>query len=1377
MNRTIRLSKLSLITLISSLFIACMGDEIPLPPEGSGFEFVWNDEFNDTTLDSNTWNILIGDGTNYGTTPGWNRNEQTWYTEDNISIADGILTITAREENTEGYPYTSGKLNTRNKVSAKYGRLEAKIKTANGKGLWSAFELHSAEETFGPGAASGQINILEAAYQEDTKSNIFGSAHFGMSEPLQVISGAYAEVVPHEDFHEYAIEWDETEIRWYMDDVHYATVKKEDWWNYYYAGLEDGYISSEGAPFNQEFYIHLNLAVGGDWLGEPSSNTEFPAKMEIEYIRYFECPEENAPCISTRDDSVTQSTAELTTNTLDFYVNSPEELLLDEVVPLHIFSSGMQDDNARHSEIDIGGEHGTVIDFYTTDEAYFGLAAKFNGLEFFGIGNVERLEPGAGELKFDIYVDSTLTSPSTTLTFSFGNASAWSYKTLAISDLIPDAWNNISFPLNEFLFDPYSLPLDLTSVVEVLQVYSGSHTHIQIDNVRFTCGVPSYTNCGVQVGNTPPSPTPTPTATPIPTPDPSKPLVIFDDTLGTDIQLNLGVYDPDTEISSAIVDGGERGDILKLRKNGTLGIFEFNFKNGVVDLSPLYETGELIFDLFVENNVDATQMIIRMDSTWPYASDKIIDLPPEGEWTEVRISVKQLIDAGNPITDSPADIHAIYNPLVIDPLGNLTFLLDNIRFEGGTIEPTPTPTPTTKPTPNPNWPHNLLTDDLSGEYSIDYYDPENVMSHTITIDPDRGTILQVQKLGTVGNLAFNHQAEYIDLSAWYESGELVFDVRVDQETTTEQLIVRMDSGWPNVSELAVDLPQQTGEWMTVRLKVKDIVDAGNPLESGKADLSSLLHPVVFESYGPLSFSVSNLRFEIPFSIIKPELSAAYEIIGHQLNSDYGFYSYNPNNNISISLYHFDNEPDEVRIEKTGEVGNIAFALFNHALDLSEWIEEGELVFELRSDSYPLDTNMSVRMDSGWPNVSDYTIQIPTDIFTWETYRIKIKDIIASGNPYEPGTANPSYLMNPVVFENFSAQDFSIRNVRFEAPVVTPTPEPKPDLVLFADGINENYTFYEYDPYEILTFSIVEDESHGAILNINKADSLSGNLSFFAYNGFEDFSSWYERGDIVFDLRPESAPQGASLIIRMDSGWPNVSDYIISMPAIGTWSEIRVPVKDIIDRGNPYEPGQADPSQIMNPVVFEPLDIMEFSIDNLRFEEGTAEPTPTPSAPLILFKDEINPDYELEIYASDDNLFYQLVEDNEQGSVIKIEKLNGIANISFRFITGVIDFSNWYETADLVFDIRIDDQTDTQNMTVRMDSNWPNVSDATITLPREVGVWTEVRLNVKALIDAGNPYISGQANPSMIYRPLVLEPYGALNFSIDNVRFEPTQTNQ
>jgi beta-glucanase (GH16 family) len=245
---------------------------------------VWSDEFDDNTIDPAKWTFDLTNGASVNN-PGWGNNELQYYTSrpDNVKEENGRLVITARKENYEGFGYTSSRIKTKGLFSKTYGKFEIRAKTPAGKGLWPAIWMLPENSAYGVWAASGELDIMETwGSRPDT---IAGTIHYGQQWPGNTHSGNEYKFTDSttQQFHTYSIEWEPNEIRWYVDGILYST--KNDW---YSRSQNEPANYAYPAPFDQPFHLLMNLAVGGNFDGDPTPDTVFPQAMEIDYVRVYE---------------------------------------------------------------------------------------------------------------------------------------------------------------------------------------------------------------------------------------------------------------------------------------------------------------------------------------------------------------------------------------------------------------------------------------------------------------------------------------------------------------------------------------------------------------------------------------------------------------------------------------------------------------------------------------------------------------------------------------------------------------------------------------------------------------------------------------------------------------------------------------------------------------------------------------------------------------------------------------------------------------------------------------------------------------------------------------------------------------------------------
>lgn len=251
-------------------------------PEYEGYDLLWNDEFDGTAVDMDTWNFEQRE-------PGWTNNELQEYTDssENIFVRDGALVLKALATPSEdgGTYYTSGKVTTQNKQDFMYGKVVVSAKVPEGQGLWPAIWMMPTDENvYGQWPKCGEIDIMEVlGNQTDIAYSTihYGEPHGEQQGFLKLENGTYAD-----SFHEFSVEWEPGEMRFYIDGNLVNTVN--DW----FSAVEGEDDKPYPAPFNQTFFVQMNLAVGGNWPGNPDETTDFSkAEFMIDYVRVYQKPE------------------------------------------------------------------------------------------------------------------------------------------------------------------------------------------------------------------------------------------------------------------------------------------------------------------------------------------------------------------------------------------------------------------------------------------------------------------------------------------------------------------------------------------------------------------------------------------------------------------------------------------------------------------------------------------------------------------------------------------------------------------------------------------------------------------------------------------------------------------------------------------------------------------------------------------------------------------------------------------------------------------------------------------------------------------------------------------------------------------------------
>ncbi|RTL47201.1 MAG: glycosyl hydrolase family protein [Burkholderiales bacterium] len=225
------------------------------------WQLIWSDEFNGSI--GPNWVFETGAG-------GWGNNELQYYRRENATIENGALVITARRENFGGASYTSARMKTQGLKTFRFGRIEARMKLPSFMGAWPAFWMLGANLPQVGWPASGEIDIMEHVNAEN---RVYGTVHWqDANNQYASYGGNTAATVT--DWHVYAVEWDTSAIRWYVDGTKYHEVN-----------IANGVNGTD--EFQKDFFLLLNFAVGGNWPGFNVDNAALPAKMYVDYVRVY----------------------------------------------------------------------------------------------------------------------------------------------------------------------------------------------------------------------------------------------------------------------------------------------------------------------------------------------------------------------------------------------------------------------------------------------------------------------------------------------------------------------------------------------------------------------------------------------------------------------------------------------------------------------------------------------------------------------------------------------------------------------------------------------------------------------------------------------------------------------------------------------------------------------------------------------------------------------------------------------------------------------------------------------------------------------------------------------------------------------------------
>ena len=823
------------------------------------WQLVWSDEFDGENIDSSNWTKEVN-------CEGGGNNEKQCYTDsdENAFISDGMLNIVAlpAAEGAEK-PYTSARLNTKYKADFKYGRIEMRAKLPSGQGSWPAFWMLPTDEVYGGWPKSGEIDIVEAVNlkvaNEDgsVESNIHGTLHYGRDWPNNVSSGkAYAlpdGVNPADDFHTYAIEWQEGEIRWYMDGYLYATqrqsevrynskdeavgLKHRGWFaEYFEQGSGELVTHWDTAPFDQQFHLILNLAVGGDW-PENVNNTGIDAdafaagqSFVVDYVRVYECasnPDTGRGCETVRpgyddlDDALVEGEApvpappssgaakNLTIFDNELNVNWAAWDCCGGSTP------GLVEDSERGNVMEfLVGEAPTVNGFISRAEFLTDPQAQPSPFDASGM-----LE--SGYVRFDMKVTSLPSDPSAPWKFkieSEGAATAVELDLTASSEgaaPVAGEWQTYTFTLQQLA----DAGLDI-SAIDVLMIFPawgmGNGAVYLVDDVEIAQ-------------------------------DTSLPeLTLFQDSVNADWPLwdCCGGSTP-VEVS----DDAEHGIVAEFAIGEAPTVMGFSTRTDVggagkpFDASALLDGGVLQFEMKVVSmpNDPAATWKLKVESD-NAASAVEVDLstaneghtPQAGEWQTYTFNLNTLAQAG--LDPSAIDVVMIFPAW---GTGNgAVYRVDNAKIY--------------HPEANKSVSGlSLFKEEAAEQWQI--WDCCGGSTPTVETDEDaaHGKVAQFVIGSTPTVMGFLADDDvYYDASHLLESGVVRFDMKITSAPSNPdaQWLFKIES---NDASAAVELAladsiegqaPQAGEWQTYTFSLQALYDAG-------LDISAIDVVMVFPSWG------------------------------------------------------------------------------------------------------------------------------------------------------------------------------------------------------------------------------------------------------------------------------------------------------------------------------------------------------------------------------------------------------------------------------------------------------------------------------------------------------------------------------------------------
>lgn len=477
--------------------------------EPNNWKLVWSDEFDGNNLDTTKWS--------YEENCKGNGDELQCYTSrpENVSVADGNLHIKVRKENFSGpavwndepgydphdtsktLGYTSGRLRSKLKGDWTYGRIEIKSKLPGGQGMWPAAWMLPTDSKYGEWPASGEIDIVEA-FNNDVVNNsaVFGTLHYGATWPgYHGMTGTNYKTTNnlYDSYHTYAIEWEEGEIRWYVDDIHYATQTKNGWFTIY-GGTGAKIIGHNNEPFEQRFHVLLNVAVTGT-----TNASSFTQEMTVDYVRVYSCSLDTVTgkgC-ATHVNPAIKPLAGTPQNSFSLFANGASTLNISvNNKTVSNAPSPKADDANVVSNAAAPDGNNTVWDlqFNTVpSNAYLNWGAM-NGVT--GIDQGFNLSPmwDFGEITFDLFVESLDDAASLKVQMDSGLPNVSYYP---ITGIEKGKWKTYTIPFVNLKSNTSpSGSLNSGRVITPFVVaVDGGKAHIKLNNIKFNC---IGTNCGIK---------------------------------------------------------------------------------------------------------------------------------------------------------------------------------------------------------------------------------------------------------------------------------------------------------------------------------------------------------------------------------------------------------------------------------------------------------------------------------------------------------------------------------------------------------------------------------------------------------------------------------------------------------------------------------------------------------------------------------------------------------------------------------------------------------------------------------------------------------------------------------------------------------------
>ncbi len=1011
-----------LFTLVLTLsLLGCGGaktktDSTKIDPQQpvSDWEMVWSDEFDGETINSQNWTHEVDCW-------GGGNNEKQCYTEnaENSFVSDGTLKLVAlpAEENAT-LPYTSARIISKNKADFKYGRFEIRAKMPFGQGSFPAFWMLPTDERYGGWPKSGEIDILETVNLKTVnnegiiENNIHGTLHYGKEWPNNSHSGkSYSlpdGVNPADDFHVYAIEWQEGEIRWYVDNYLYATQRRSEvrynskdeavglahqgWFSEYF-DQTTGELTThwDNTPYDQQFFMILNNAVGGDWAENTNNLGVDPEAFangqifEIDYIRVYQCqqnPETGKGCETVRAgyddlaDALVQGKAPI-----------PSPPSTGEAQNLTIFSGSLNpnwpawdccggsspaiiadEDKGDVIEFVIGSQP-TVVGFISRDEFITdpnGQATPFDASPLLDVNGVITFDmklntaPTAGAA-WNIKVESQ--DASTAADFKLNES-------IEGVDPVVGQWQTYTFLLSAFA----DKGLDV-SAIDVVMVFP--------DWGAGDGAVYNITNLSIE-GDIGASPE----------------LVIFTDNENTSWPMwdCCGGSTPTIEM-----DGDEHGNVAEFSIGANPTVMGFISRADNTDAPAPFDATSILANGVVQFDMKVTSMPTDASAAWLFKieannaasavelplSDSVEGVSPVADqWQTYTFNLSDLANAG-------LDVSALDVLMIFPAWGSgdgAVYRVDNVKIYD--------------PNASSGFKGFVLFDDKPlDKWSI--WDCCGGSTPTVENDDTEHGLTAEFVIGTsptvMGLLA--EDDVYLDASALLNNGVVQFEMKVINEPNDANAawLFKIEAGDASSAvELALSASQEgvnptVGQWQTYTYSLKSLFEAG-------LDISQIDVLMVFPAWGAgdgATYRLDNVMIYDPTSVPTPQGLTIYD---NAQNSQWPIWDCCGGS--TPTEEEDDAEHSMVAEFVIGSAPTVMGFLANDNVyfDASSILQTGVVTFDVKVVSAPLNASSTwlFKIESGdastaveLPLSASQEGKVPV-VGEWQTYTFSLQDLFNAG---------------------------------------------------------------------------------------------------------------------------------------------------------------------------------------------------------------------------------------------------------------------------------------------------------------------------------------------------------------------------------------------